>query len=512
MLMRYTAVTLLLAVLAASAVRAQSPRRESPSSSELQDQAREEEVVMPVKPQPGAPLRLSVKAYRVAGSGFFRFKASVKNVSDRDIGAYSIRRAAVGDERPGHESWGGKLPDFSWPGQALRPGQADEKQNPGQNPWTPPPSRLSPQDIFEVHSVVFIDGTIWCADVCPAAEFSAGRLAGGRAATERLLKVLSGGGLDAVVTALREKVAEDDPVPAVVVTTGPLVDIKPPPGHTPDWEKGFRDATKSVADSLWQEYVHQGTGGIEYRLRDGYRVEVAQEPRDPCADAKAQVTRLEGRLKDWPALARYHDANAKVAPSSKGEQRVVFMGDSITDSWDDPKYGGFFPGKPYLDRGISGQTTPQMLIRFRPDVLALKPRVVVILAGTNDLAGNTGPTTLEAIEDNLVSMAELAWANDIRVVFASLLPVSDYEKRDGKQIVQTVRRPPAQILALNEWMKSYAAAHGSTYLDYHTAMADEKGFLKDELSDDGLHPNAKGYEVMAPLAERAVAAALKKKR
>jgi len=510
--MRYTVVALLLAALTASAVRAQSPQRESPSSSELQDQPREEEVVLPVKPQPGAPLRLSVKAYRMADSGFFRFKASVENVSDRDIGAYSIRRAAVGDEKSGHESWGGRLPEFWRPGIALRPGQVDERQNPGQNPWTPPPSRLSPQDTFEVHSVVFVDGTIWCADVCPAAELQAGRLAGGRAATERLLKVLSGGGLDAVVTALREKVAEDDPVPAVVVTTGPLVDIKPPRGHSKEWEEGFRDATKSVADTLWEGYVHQGTGGIERRLRDAYRVEVAQEPPDPCADAKAQVTRLEGRLRDWPALGRYREANAKIAPPAKGEQRVVFMGDSITDNWDDPKYGGFFPGKPYLDRGISGQTTPQMLIRFRPDVLALKPRVVVILAGTNDLAGNTGPTTLEAIEENLASMAELAWANDIRVVLASLLPVSDYEKRDGRAVVQTVRRPPAQILALNGWMKSYAAAHGATYLDYHTATADEKGFLKDELSDDGLHPNAKGYEVMAPLAERAIAAALKKKR
>lgn len=239
----------------------------------------------------------------------------------------------------------------------------------------------------------------------------------------------------------------------------------------------------------------------------------AQNAQDPCAEAKAQVTRLEGRLKDWPALGRYRDANAKVAPPSKGERRVVFMGDSITDGWDDPKYGGFFPGRPYVDRGISGQTTPQMLIRFRPDVLALKPTVVVILAGTNDLAGNTGASTLEAIEDNLASMAELAYANNIRVVLASLLPVSDYEKtRDGKPVIRTAQRPPAQILALNEWMKSYAAAHGSTYLDYHAAMADEKGFLRDELSDDGLHPNAKGYEVMAPLAERSIAAALKKKR
>jgi lysophospholipase L1-like esterase len=235
----------------------------------------------------------------------------------------------------------------------------------------------------------------------------------------------------------------------------------------------------------------------------------AQAQPDPCAEFKTRATRAEARLQDWPALARYREANAKLAPPSKGERRVVFMGDSITDSWDDPKYGGFFPGKPYVDRGISGQTTPQMLIRFQPDVLALRPSVVVILAGTNDIAGNTGPMTLEAIEDNLASMAELAHAHGVRVVLASLLPVSDYEQRDGKPINQTARRPPEKIRALNEWMKSYAAAHGAVYLDYYAATVDERGFLKDELSEDGLHPNAKGYEVMAPLAERAIAAALK---
>src|SRR5262245_11697888 len=192
-----------------------------------------------------------------------------------------------------------------------------------------------------------------------------------------------------------------------------------------------------------------------------------------CADVKAQVTRLENRLKDWPALARYHDANAKTTSPSKGEQRVVFMGDSITDSWQNPRYGGFFPGKPYIDRGISGQTTPQMLVRFRADVIALQPKVVVILAGTNDIAGNTGPTTLEAIEDNLVSMTELAKANGIRVVLASLLPVSDYEKnKDGKPIIQTPRRPPEKIKALNDWMKKYAAENKSIYLDYYSAMID----------------------------------------
>ena len=236
------------------------------------------------------------------------------------------------------------------------------------------------------------------------------------------------------------------------------------------------------------------------------------ESRD-CAEAKSRVKRLESQLNDWPALARYGADNARTPAPGGRERRVVFMGDSITDSWDDPRYGGFFPGKPYVDRGISGQTTPQMLLRFRADVIALKPQVVVILAGTNDIAGNTGPTTLEAIEGNLASMAELARANGIRVVLASLLPVSDYEKRpDGTAIVRTTARPPAQIEALNAWMKRYAAENRLGYLDYYSEMADPKGFLKDELSDDGLHPNAKGYAVMAPLAERAIAAALKGKR
>ena len=236
---------------------------------------------------------------------------------------------------------------------------------------------------------------------------------------------------------------------------------------------------------------------------------LGQAPVADCTEMKTRLDRAETKLTDWPALARYRDDNTKTAPPAKNEQRVVFMGDSITDSWDDPRFGGFFPGKPYVDRGISGQTTPQMLIRFRRDVIDLKPKVVVILAGTNDLAGNTGPTTLEAIEDNLTSMAQLATANGIRVVFASVLPVSDYEIRDSKPIVQTVRRPPAQILALNQWLKEFAKANHHVYLDYFTAMVDDKGFLKDELSNDGLHPNAQGYVVMAPLAEAAIAASLK---
>lgn len=230
-----------------------------------------------------------------------------------------------------------------------------------------------------------------------------------------------------------------------------------------------------------------------------------------CVDAKAEVTKLKNVLQDWPALGRYREENAKVAPPAKDERRVVFMGDSITDGWDSPGSGGFFPGQPYINRGIGGQTTPQMLLRFRPEVIALKPKVVVILAGTNDLAGNTGPTTLSAIQDNLMSMTELARTHGIRVVLSSLLPVSDYEKRDGQPIIQTTRRPPEQIKALNEWMKEYVAENGLTYLDYYSAMVDDKGFLKDELSDDGLHANAKGYAVMSPLAEQAIVAALKKK-
>jgi len=229
-----------------------------------------------------------------------------------------------------------------------------------------------------------------------------------------------------------------------------------------------------------------------------------------CADAKAQAARLQTRLQDWPALARYREANSTVAPVAKDENRVVFMGDSITDFW---KLATYFPSKAYINRGISGQTTPQMLVRFRPDVIALKPRVVVILAGTNDIAGNTGPMTLEAIEDNFASMAQLAAANGIRVVIASVLPVCDYAKnREGKPINQTTRRPPEKIAAINEWLKKYTAQNGLIYLDYFSALVDEKGFLKDGLSNDGLHPNDKGYALMQPLAEQAITVALKKKK
>ncbi len=164
-----------------------------------------------------------------------------------------------------------------------------------------------------------------------------------------------------------------------------------------------------------------------------------------------------------------------------------------------------FPGKPYVNRGISGQTTPQMLVRFRQDVLALAPRVVVILAGTNDIAGNTGPLTLEETEANLASMVELARAHGVRVVLASLLPVHDYTPMAQ---LSFPLRPPAKIAALNQWLAAYAAANGAVYLDYASAMTDARGLLRRELAVDGLHPNGDGYAIMAPLAERAIAVAL----
>jgi lysophospholipase L1-like esterase len=238
---------------------------------------------------------------------------------------------------------------------------------------------------------------------------------------------------------------------------------------------------------------------------------VATQAAQGCAELKETLDRVQARLRDWPELNRYRDANAKTVSPSKGEMRVVFIGDSITDLWSRAA-GGFFPGRPYINRGISGQTTPQMLIRFWPDVIALQPKVVVILAGTNDIAGNTGPMTLSMTEDNLTTMAELARAHGIRVVLASLLPVSDYSNnREGKPVKQTERRPPGQIKALNEWIKRYAGENRYGYLDYFTAMVDESGMLKKELSNDGLHPNAAGYAAMQPLVEQAIAAALKRK-
>ena len=221
---------------------------------------------------------------------------------------------------------------------------------------------------------------------------------------------------------------------------------------------------------------------------------------DP-AQLQTQLARDEKILHDWPNLARYREENATVAAPAPSEERVVFMGDSITDFWGRTR-GKFFPGKPYINRGISGQTTPQMLIRFRPDVIDLKPKVVVILAGTNDIAGNTGPESLTDIEANLASMVQLAQANGIRVVLSSVMPVCDYIKP------QTIRRPPDQIIALNQWIKEFSVKNNLIFLDYYSAMLDDHKMLKQELTGDGLHPNDAGYEVMSQLAASAIGKAL----
>ena len=209
---------------------------------------------------------------------------------------------------------------------------------------------------------------------------------------------------------------------------------------------------------------------------------------------------LDHLRNDWASLARYQPANAQLGQPAAGEERVVFYGNSITDSWAQ-YFPSMFPGKPYVGRGISGQTTPQMLVRFHQDVVALRPRVVVILAGTNDIAGNTGPSTLEMIEDNLMAMTEIARAHDIRVVLSSVLPAFDYPWKPGLA-------PAPKIIVLNAWMKRYASLVGVTYLDYHTALADARGGLPPELSRDGVHPNEAGYRIMAPLVESAIRAAL----
>ena len=238
----------------------------------------------------------------------------------------------------------------------------------------------------------------------------------------------------------------------------------------------------------------------------------AQQTADCEAIAK-KLARPKRECETGPDLSRYRDANSKVVPPVKDEKRVVFIGDSITDLWDEKGFGGFFPGEPYINRGIGGQTTPQMLVRFRADVIANRPKVVVFLAGTNDISGNTGPMTLAQTGDNIASMAELATAHGIKVVLSSVLPVSDtVRKANGEFYIQTKSRPPAKIVEMNEWLKAYAARNGYTYLDYYAATVDDRGFIKDGITFDGLHPNAQGYSIMAPLAEQAIAKALKSRK
>jgi lysophospholipase L1-like esterase len=235
----------------------------------------------------------------------------------------------------------------------------------------------------------------------------------------------------------------------------------------------------------------------------------AQQPAIPATGSagldKYRASRIAMFTDDFGQLARYRDANAALKPPAPGENRVVFFGDSITDMW---KLDDYFPGMPYLNRGIGGQTTPQMLVRFRQDVIDLKPKVVVILAGTNDIAGNTGPMRLEDIEANYASLAELAQANRIAVVFSSILPVHNYTLQSQDLFAQ---RSPAKILALNLWLRNYCAANGYVYLDYFSAVVDDKGFLQRDLAEDGLHPSPAGYKIMAPLADAAIAKALAKK-
>jgi lysophospholipase L1-like esterase len=208
------------------------------------------------------------------------------------------------------------------------------------------------------------------------------------------------------------------------------------------------------------------------------------------------------QTQDWPDLAHYRDENASLGTTVPGEKRVVFMGDSITEDWS-KLAPGFFAGKPYINRGISGQTTPQMLIRFRQDVIALEPKVVVMLAGTNDIAGNTGPSTLQMIKDNITSMTVLANTANIKVVLSSVLPARDYPWAPGLQ-------PTEKISALNAWLENYALENNCLYLDYYSSMADDQKGMKPDYSPDGVHPNEAGYKVMGEIAQKAIAVALEK--
>lgn len=211
------------------------------------------------------------------------------------------------------------------------------------------------------------------------------------------------------------------------------------------------------------------------------------------------IRRLE-QWEDWAQLGFYQAQNQALPPPAMTESRVIFFGDSITEFWD---LATTFPGQPYINRGISGQTTAQMLLRFRGDVLSLQPKVVLILAGTNDIAGNTGSMTFEMIIDNYASIAELASLHQVRVVFASVLPI-----HDDSAVKQSEFRPPAKIQALNQWLQDYCQAHHLIYLDYYSSLIDDRGMLQAQCSEDGVHPNANGYELMAPLAHAAIQKAL----
>src|SRR5277367_2412295 len=238
-----------------------------------------------------------------------------------------------------------------------------------------------------------------------------------------------------------------------------------------------------VVSSLAQQSVQPAIPSTGYAGLDHYR-----------------ASRIAVFTDDFGQLARYRDDNLALKAPAAGESRVVFFGDSITDNW---HLGEYFPGEPYVNRGIGGQTTPQMLVRFRQDVIELRPKIVIILSGTNDIAGNTGPMRLEDIEANYASFGELARAHNIKVIYSSVLPVHNYTLQSQDFFAQ---RSPEKILALNRWLKDYCgdASNSCLYLDYFSAMADDRMLLKKELADDGLHPNDAGYKIMARLAQAAI--------
>lgn len=238
-------------------------------------------------------------------------------------------------------------------------------------------------------------------------------------------------------------------------------------------------------------------------LLSGTAFAQAEDSSQKVQELERRIVALRKLLTDWGGLTRYGSENTELPPLKPSENRVVFLGDQVTENWGrgDSK---FFPGKPYLNRGIAGQTTPQMLVRFHQDVVSLKPKVVVIEGGTNDLAAVMGPMTEGTMAENFISMVELARANGIRVVLASVTPVCDCFTR------QTGLRPQGKIIGLNGWIKDYAVKSGSVYLDYYSALAAGRN-LKKELTVDGLVPNDAGYSVMAPLAEKAIAEALAKR-
>lgn len=283
----------------------------------------------------------------------------------------------------------------------------------------------------------------------------------------------------------------------------------------PGFYQKWRDAGRSAELHVFAKGGH-GFGMNQQNLpSDDWKVQLAEwleiqgcfmtksrlANNDPAGSRWWRETNEGRNNTDWPWLKRFDKENRQLAAPARGEKRVVFMGNSITEGWGntDPD---FFKGKPYVNRGISGQTTPQMLLRFRQDVIDLKPAVVVLLAGTNDIAGNTGPTTLEATAGNIFSMAELAQANGIKVVLCALVPAFDYPWKPGLE-------PAGKIVQLNAMLKDYANRNGCVFVDYHTAMKDDRNGLRPDLGDDGVHPNLTGYRIMGPLVEKGIAAALK---